>query len=347
MMDGHSYSGSTGLDATRQNVSKAQDQESAHRQELREGRNPLSRKVVVREFTDAATDFLSWAKMEYRAHPNSYHRIAASFASAKQFFSQQPVSMIDEGRIEAYKAWRVNEHKVRDVTVRHDLHALSVFFQFAIKQRWTRDNPIERVDIPSDADAVRMHVLSSEEERQYFWLAAKHPNLHDLGRLIINQGMRPEEALSLSKFDVNLDRGQLQIRAGKSAAARRTLDLTPESREILARRAAGESSWIFPAPHKPGHHIARLNNAHDAVCAKAALSFCIYDLRHTFATRIAQAGVDLATLASILGHGSIRIVQRYVHPTAEHKRAAMAKYAETMNTAPAKKLPEFASVRPN
>ena len=48
---------------------------------------------------------------------------------------------------------------------------------------------------------------------------------------------------------------------------------------------------------------------------------------------MAEAGVDLATLAAILGHGSIRIVQRYVHPTAEHKRAAMAKYAETMKPA--------------
>jgi integrase len=92
----------------------------------------------------------------------------------------------------------------------------------------------------------------------------------------------------------------------------------------------GESSWIFPAPRKVGQHIARLNNAHDAVCARTALSFVLYDLRHTFATRMAQAGIDLATLAAILGHGSIRIVQRYVHPTAEHKRAAMMKYAETM-----------------
>jgi integrase len=60
----------------------------------------------------------------------------------------------------------------------------------------------------------------------------------------------PSRALALRKLDVNLDRGQLQIRSGKSVAARRTLDLTPESREILARRIAGESAWIFPAPRK-------------------------------------------------------------------------------------------------
>ena len=50
-----------------------------------------------------------------------------------------------------------------------------------------------------------------------------------------------------------------------------------------------------------------------------------YDLRHTWATRMAQAGVDLVTLAAMLGHSKINMVLRYAHPTEEHQFAAMEK----------------------
>jgi hypothetical protein len=45
---------------------------------------------------------------------------------------------------------------------------------------------------------------------------------------------------------------------------------------------------------------------------------------------MAQAGVDLATRAAILGHSSIRVVQKYVHPTAEHPQQAMGKFEERL-----------------
>jgi len=336
-VDGREYAETTDLAATKQNEKEAQQREVEYRQALREGRRPF-RRIVVCEFRDAAKEFLDWADVEHRQHPNSYRRIATSFASAKEFFGRKPVSVIDEGLIEAYKTWRVKEHKIRDITLRHDLHAISKFFSYAIKQRWARENPVRNVDIPSDADAIRMHILSASEEKQYFSRAAKHKDLHDIGRLILNQGMRPDEVTSLRKKDVNLECGQLCVRRGKSPAARRTLDLTTESRSILAARMAGDSAWIFPSKRNPGEHITRVNGAHDRLCKKAledklTFGFVLYDFRHTFATRMAQAGIDLATLAAILGHSSIRIVQKYVHPTAEHKRAAMLQYDRTIQAA--------------
>jgi integrase len=323
-LDGRTYVRSTGLAATKQNRTKAEQQEQEYKTALTEGRRP-SKKLAVREFNDAAAQFLEWAEVEYK-HRNSYKRLVTSFASLRAFFDREPVSAIDETRVEAYKLWRRREHDVRPVTARHDLHCLSKFFGYSIKMRWARENPVKKVQIPSDVDAIRIHPLTANEERRSFEAAAKHRDLFDLGRLMVNQGLRPDEVVSLRRQDVDLDRRQLMVAEGKSAAARRTLDLTDESMHILSVRMTGDSEWIFPAPRKRGEHIARLNNQHDKALAETGLAFCLYDLRHTFATRAAQLGIDTPSLAAILGHSSLRIQQRYVHPTAEHKKLAMQRY---------------------
>jgi integrase len=53
--------------------------------------------------------------------------------------------------------------------------------------------------------------------------------------------------------------------------------------------------------------------------------FRLYDLRHTFGSRSAMAGVDLSTLKELMGHSDISTTMRYVHPTPEHKRMAVDK----------------------
>jgi hypothetical protein len=94
------------------------------------------------------------------------------------------------------------------------------------------------------------------------------------------------------------------------------------------------ASRIFTSDRKSGEHIVRMNGAHDSACAgnktRHALHFVLYDFRHTFATQMAQTGVDLATLAAILGHSSLRVVQKYVHPTAIHQQQAMHKFEESL-----------------
>ena len=61
-------------------------------------------------------------------------------------------------------------------------------------------------------------------------------------------------------------------------------------------------------------------------------NFVPYDFRHTFATRSAESNVDLGTLADLLGHDSIRCVQKYVHISAEHKKSAMKRYDRAKRT---------------
>jgi hypothetical protein len=81
---------------------------------------------------------------------------------------------------------------------------------------------------------------------------------------------------------------------------------------------------LFPGKTDAGH-LAGLQNSHEAVLAAMGKeyrkadpktedpTFVIYDFRHTFATRMAKDGCDIATLAKILGHGNLRSVQKYIH----------------------------------
>ena len=59
------------------------------------------------------------------------------------------------------------------------------------------------------------------------------------------------------------------------------------------------------------------------------LSFVIYDFRHTAATRWAERGMPLATLAKILRHSNLRSVMSYVHPSQEHMDEAMSRFGES------------------
>jgi integrase len=103
--------------------------------------------------------------------------------------------------------------------------------------------------------------------------------------------------------------------------------------EKVAERERRKRAFVFPARRlgKRGNaHISLsgLENCHNDVleaCEKEgkAIPFVLYDLRHTFATRAAQDGMPLPTLASVLGHSSLRMVQKYVHPTQDHQQAEM------------------------
>ena len=189
-----------------------------------------------------------------------------------------------------------------------------------------------------------MYILTQAEEMSYFQTATSEftitikgiihnhgpfRDLHDVGRLILLQGNRPEEIYNLQRADVDLEKGKFWVRKGKSRAARRELQLLPESREILARRLSMLASpWVFPSPKRVGLPITKLNGSHEKVLKATGLSFVLYDLRHTFATRAAERGMPLPLLAKILGHANMRSIEKYVHPTQPALDAAMLRYGQ-------------------
>ena len=114
------------------------------------------------------------------------------------------------------------------------------------------------------------------------------------------------------------------------ARVAKRLKIEPEEIAVRERRKSG---FAFPARRtgKRGKDHISLSgpeNCHndilEACKAKGRIiPFVLYDLRHTFATRAAQDRMPLPTLASVLGHSSLRQVQKYVHPIQDHQQDEM------------------------
>lgn len=369
---GRSWTGDTGLVATERNRNASVRKEAEAQRLVLEGKGDQLH-LEIRAFSDAAGQFIQWAQGEHHNKPNTWKRLRGSMTSLKEFFKRQPLHTISVGQIQDYMAWR-RGMKIKEVSLRHDLHALSPLFQYGIAHNWCRQNPVTSKNLklhgakmPSDADAVRIHVMTPAEERIYFDTCLRPPervtvkskphvqtrkgkrvaisayeysklstreyrDLHDVARLILMQGARPAEVMQARVEHIDLEQGKWFIPKSKSASGKRILRLTAEARSILASRIAraSESGWIFPGK-RPGTQLMDIEHAHQAILNATGLAFVIYDLRHTFATRFYEATRDVEALRKVLGHSNLRSIQKYVHVSQEHVDAAMRLYEATLS----------------
>lgn len=145
---------------------------------------------------------------------------------------------------------------------------------------------------------------------------------------MLGTGIRPGEALALRVGDVDRAQRLLHIRDGKTPAARRAIRLVGGAWDMArdASSARNASQWLFPDRDR-NHPLIKVSQAHRKICDRAGLTFCLYDLRHTFATRMAERGMPLTTLASILGHSGLRCVMRYIHPGQQTMNEAMDRFS--------------------
>lgn len=332
--DGRRYRKSTNV----RNQRAAGDIERAFRTALAKGEVGITERKAIPGFRASMGNFLNWSEEEHAAHPRTHVRYKTSSVALLSFFGDTPLDKITPEEVERFKTTRSGEFKtvrakgkgvrvktkkrVRPATVNRELACLKAVFNFAIKADVVVRNPVSRVKFLAENNQ-QTRVLSHVEERDYF--ANASPLLRDVARLILETGMRPEEVYTLRPENVDLLRGVLQVPHGKTAAARRLLRLTSVALEVLRRRMNGlKTPYVFPCESDSERPIPKVNNAHDRAVKDSGIApMRLYDLRHTWATRAAMSGIDLVTLAAMLGHSRIQMVLRYAHPTQEHQTQAM------------------------
>jgi integrase len=188
--------------------------------------------------------------------------------------------------------------------VNRELACLKAVDRFAIKNDWLAKNPASQVKfLPEDNEQMR--VLTYEEQRRY--LAEASQPLQDVGVVMVETGMRPEDVFRARAEDAHPDEGYLYNPYGKTKAARRRVKLNKAVAEVIrARVRTAAGPYLFPSRNDPSQPMRSLQNAHaGALKRRGVRPFRLYDLRHTFASRAAMSEMDLVTLAAILGHSRI------------------------------------------
>jgi integrase len=298
-------------------------------------------------FENYVNVFLAWSKVNHRPRTTELHR--QNLLVLSRYFSRRRLNEITAGMIEEFKLKRLAEPRrgngwksnqpIAPSTVNRELTTLRLVINHAIRSG-------EYGELRNPAAAVirfrefgSMRVLTREEESRYL-AAIRSPNLRDAAALVLETGMRPpEEVLGLRAKDVDLERMLVRVAnherndrvvvMGKTPGANRAIPLSSRAAAILRRRlvsCTACATFIFPGAGRTGH-VAYLRKQHARAVRRAGISpaFRMYDLRHTFATRAAQAGVPIPVLAAILGHSDVRMTMRYIHPQEDAMRAAIAK----------------------
>lgn len=137
-------------------------------------------------------------------------------------------------------------------------------------------------------------------------------------------GLRLSELLHLQVADIDSARMVIHVRQGKGAKDR----LVPLSQRLLEElrvywRQYRPSTWLFPGD-KPGQPItgSNMQRRFGRLVKRVGLSkHCsLHTLRHSYATHLLEAGVDLLTLKTLLGHKTLETTTRYLHVNTQRLR---------------------------
>lgn len=319
------YKGQRIQQSTRQgNPNVARDIESAYRTKLAKGEVGLEEREKIPSLSGFKERFLDEIRVRRADHPDTIQFYECKYDGLLRFkpLAQARLDHIDSKLIAQFTAKMVGDDYERSTINRH-LATLRRALRLAAK--WRIIDRLPTVELLS-GENQREFVLSREQQQEY--LDACPEFLRNWAEFALETGMRRKELRSLKWSDIYFEpvgkarRGYVHVRGTKSRNSKRNLSLTAAAQGVLSRQQAiSKCDYVFVADTEPKQpaSISALGHAHGRVRDVLELpsEFVLHSMRHTFGTRMGEAGADAFTIMRIMGHSTITVSQRYVHPTPE------------------------------
>ena len=270
-------------------------------------------------FSDFSKIYLdNYAKVNKRSWKDDQYRLNANMIP---YFSGLDLLDITSLKVEQFKASRL-ESGVSRSTVNRELTILKKMFNLAVDWDYAFVNPIAKVKLFSEKDTMKERILASEEEAKLLLECPAY--LKPIIVIALHTGMRRGEILNLEWNQVDWGRRIILVKHTKNGKDRAIPMNELVFQTLLSlKNKDGQTQFVFPNP-MTGKPYTEVKKSFGLACKAVGISgLRFHDLRHSFATRLLEAGVDLVTVRDLLGHFSVKVTQRYTHSGSVQKLNAV------------------------
>ncbi len=252
--------------------------------------------------------------------PKSYTRDIGLAHHLNGFFGDRILTKITPKDIYEYKLKRRQEG-ASPRTINYELALMGHAFNLAIKEwEWLNENPVRKVSREKENNQRERWLTYEEEEK----LLHSSPRwLQELIIFSLETGLRQSEVLNLQWSQIDLFRRTITILEQKNKS-KDVLPLNERAMEVLKARSKIrniKSNLVFYSKKGTRIDAANLMRAFRLAVKKSGIPHLRWhDLRHTFATRLAQCGVDLYKIQKLGRWKEISMLSRYAHHYPESLR---------------------------
>jgi integrase len=210
----------------------------------------------------------------------------------------------------------VHRGKLKPSSVHQEFRVLTRICNVAVKQKRLTVNPCSMVEFPVSVKKTtrKPHYMTASEQEKIEFAAPAY--LRRVVVIISEMGLRPyKELMPMRKEHVDLENRLVHIPDSKTPSGEGDMPMTEPAWQAfkLQIEETQGSEYLFPSPRagrKP--HITNLRKAWTATLKRAGVSyFSLYELRHTFATRLSAGGVADHFVSQMLRQGDAAVFKRY------------------------------------
>ena len=289
---------------------------------IAKGKFKFEELVPSRSLSEFAEEYLQ----NYSSHNKSYKTIEIekqAFRNWIEIIGNNMISDITPRLVETYKS-ELNK-LFSSTTVNMRFRALRAAFSIAVKWGYLDKNPFKGLkELPVNTGDLPRYLKPQEIEKLFEVITDHRYRL--IYELYLNTGGRLREVANLTWGDIDLVKRALVFRHETKFNKKRSITLNTRAIEIIKEikstslDISSEGKVVMFTPWQ-------ISKKFKYYVRKAGLpeSITAHSLRHTYASLLVMAGVDMYTVKELMGHSSLKVTERYSHLSSAHKIEAVEK----------------------